>query len=104
MPASAQTLAATTRGRACGHRDLLASVMTDPSGLRVDWSANVLIPYMLRTRIALGFFDLCQLVACELVGVIASILRLMPRSAAPSSVEPRCSTTLYAGGWYSVVS
>lgn len=78
----------------------LASVMSyDPSGLRVDWSAHVLIPYMPKIGIALGLFTLCQLIGCGLVGAIAPILR--PETAIRSAVIGGTALfgLLYGAGW-----
>jgi hypothetical protein len=74
----------------------------DPSGSRVDWSAHVLIPYLPRTGIAIGFFTLCQLVAWGVVGAISPILR--PETAIGSAliVGTLLFTLLYAAGWFLV--
>jgi hypothetical protein len=72
----------------------LASLMSyDPSGLRVDWSAHLLIPYMPRFGIALGLFALCQLIGWGLVGAISPLLR--PETAISSGVivAPCCSAS-----------
>jgi hypothetical protein len=83
----------------------LASLLSyDPSGLRVDWSAHVLIPYMPKTGIAVGLFFLCMLVSSGIVGAISPILR--PETAIGSALVGGIAlfTLLYAAGWFLVTS
>jgi hypothetical protein len=81
----------------------LASLLSyDPSGLRVDRPAHVLIPYLPKTGIALGLFTLCQLVAWGVVGVISPILR--PETAIGSALTGGTALFIlvYAAGWFLV--